>query len=333
MLDEGVLGLGEDLDECVLVQRVEPDHDGDSAHELGDETVFDEVLGLQLGDELVIVIVLVALDGGAEAELGAVLALVDDLVEVDERAAAQEEDVGGVDLVALLVGVLSAALRRHGRHRPFDDLEERLLDALAADVAGDGDILALARDLVYLVDVDDAHLRLADVAVGSLDELQKDVLDVLADIARLGERCGVRNGEGDVENLRQRLCKQSLARAGGTEQKDVALFEHDAVVGAREPADALVVVIYGDAQHLFGAVLTDDVLIEFRFDLLRSVERDALSACGSLLCEQMRALLDALVANGHAVGADDDLFDLAVALAAETAMQLLVKIHITSQFP
>ena len=53
-------------------------------------------------------------------------------------------------------------------------------------------------DLVDLVDVDDAGLRLADVVVGGLNQLEQDVLDVLTDIARLGERGGV----GDRERAR-----------------------------------------------------------------------------------------------------------------------------------
>ena len=40
-------------------------------------------------------------------------AALDDLVEADERAAADEQDVGRVDLQELLLRVLAAALGRH----------------------------------------------------------------------------------------------------------------------------------------------------------------------------------------------------------------------------
>ena len=40
-------------------------------------------------------------------------------------------------------------------------------------------------DLVDFVDIDDALLRLGHVAIGGLQQLQNDVLDVLADVARL----------------------------------------------------------------------------------------------------------------------------------------------------
>jgi hypothetical protein len=60
----------------------------------------------------------------------------------------------------------------------------------------------LARDLVDLVDVDDPGLRLFDVEVGRLDQLQEDVLDVLAHVARLGEGGRIGDREGDVQNPR-----------------------------------------------------------------------------------------------------------------------------------
>jgi hypothetical protein len=98
-------------------------------------------------------------------------AALDDLVEPDERAAADEQDVGRVDLQELLLRVLAAALGRHVRDGALDDLEQRLLHALARHVAGDAGVVALAADLVDLVDVDDAALRPLDVVVGVLQQL------------------------------------------------------------------------------------------------------------------------------------------------------------------
>ena len=122
-------------------------------------------------------------------------AALDDLLDPGEGPAADEEDVRGVDLDELLVGVLAAPLRRHRRGGALQDLEQRLLHALAGDVAGDRRVLALAGDLVDLVDVDDPGLGLLDVVVGGLDQLEEDVLDVLADVARLGEGGGIGDGE------------------------------------------------------------------------------------------------------------------------------------------
>ncbi len=160
-------------------------------------------------------------------------AALDDLIQADEGAAADEQDVGGVDLEEVLLGVLAAALGRHVRDRALDDLEQRLLHALTRHVARDRGVVALAADLVDLVDVDDAALSPLDVVVGVLQELDDDVLDVLADVPGLGQGGRVRDRERHLEDLGQRLREQRLPAAGRPEQQDVALAELDVV--RREP--------------------------------------------------------------------------------------------------
>ena len=114
----------------------------------------------------------------------------------------------------------------------LEDLEERLLDALARDVARDRRVVRLAGDLVDLVDVDDPGLRLLHVEVGGLDQLEEDVLDVLADVARLGQRRGIGDRERDVEDLGEGLGEQRLAAAGRAEQQDVRLLQLDLLVSS-----------------------------------------------------------------------------------------------------
>ena len=66
----------------------------------------------------------------AEADRLAADAAGDDVVEPDERPAADEQDVGRVHLDVLLLGMLAAPLRRNVGDRPFEHLQERLLHAL-----------------------------------------------------------------------------------------------------------------------------------------------------------------------------------------------------------
>ncbi len=136
----------------------------------------------------------------------------------------------GVDLQEFLLRMLAAALRRHRGDGAFDQLQQRLLHALAGHVAGDRRVFGLARDLVDLVDVDDARLRLLDVVVALLQQLLDDVLDVLADVAGFGQRGGVGDGERHIEQARQRFRQQRLARAGRADQQDVGLGQLDVVV-------------------------------------------------------------------------------------------------------
>ena len=145
----------------------------------------------------------------------------DDVLEPDEGPAADEQDVARVHLDVLLLGMLASALGWNVGDRSLEHLQEGLLHALARDVAGDRDVVGGLADLVDLVDVDDAPLGGFQVEIGGVQELEQDVLDVLADIAGLGQGRGVADGEGDVEDPRQGPRQQGLAATGWTDQQDV----------------------------------------------------------------------------------------------------------------
>ena len=130
----------------------------------------------------------------------------------------------------------------------------------------------LRRNLVDLVDVDDAALRPLDVVVGVLQQLQDDVLDVLADVARLGQRGCIGHREGHVEDARQRLGKQGLAATRRAHQQDVGLGEFDVVVLGRV-VEPLVVIVHRHREHALGVVLADHVGVEHGADLGRGSAR------------------------------------------------------------
>src|SRR5262249_21967702 len=206
-----------------------------------DHAELDQVVAGHLAEQLAQLLLAVAADA-AEAEGPLADPLRDDVVQPDEGAAADEEDVAGVDLDVLLLGVLAAALGRDVAHGALEHLEQGLLDALAGDVAGDRDVLLGLGDLVHLVDVDDAALRRLDVEVGGVQQLEQQVLDILADVAGLGQGGGVADGEGDVEDARQGLRQQRLAAAGRADEQDVALVDLDVAAALVGQAEALVVV-------------------------------------------------------------------------------------------
>src|SRR5258705_13077927 len=99
--------------------------------------------------------------------------------------------------------MLAAALGRHVGHGAFENLQQRLLNALAADVAGDGGVLVLLGNFVDLINIDEALLGLLDVAVRSLQQLQNNVFDVPADVASLGQSGGVNNAERHIQTARR----------------------------------------------------------------------------------------------------------------------------------
>src|SRR6185369_373441 len=304
-----------------LVEIVQRGDDGQAADELRDEAVLQQVLGLDHGQQVADPPLLAALDLGAEAHARASHPRLDDLVQPDERAAADEQHARGIDLDELLVRVLAAALRRNVGDRALEDLQQRLLNALTGHVSSNRGVLRFSRDLVDLVDVDDPALGPLDVVIGRLQEAQDDVLDVLADIAGLGQRRGIRDGERHPQHLGQRLGQQRLAGAGGADQQDVGFLELD-VAGVAARLDPLVVVVHGDRQDLLGPLLTDDVLVERGLDLGRLGEAADLSRLllFPLLGDDVVAELDALIADIDR-RAGDELAHVVLALAAEGALQ------------
>ena len=263
--------------------------------------------------------------GRVRAEAQALLAHapLDDLVQAHEGPAADEQDVRGVDLVELLVGVLPSALGRHVRHRPLQDLQQGLLHALPGDVAGDRGVLVLARDLVDLVDVDDPLLALLDVAPRRLQELQDDVLDVLPHVAGLGEGGGVHDREGDGEEAGQGLGEQGLARARGPDEQDVRLGQLDVVLAAGlGDLDPLVVVVDRDRQLLLRLLLADHVLVQELLDLVGGGEARLVGAAlhPAVVRDDVVADVDALVADEDG-GPGDQLADVVLVLVAERATE------------
>ena len=265
------------------------------------------------------------LDVGLEAQRLLAGAALDLLVEADERAAADEEDVGRVDLEEFLVRMLAPALGRHVGDGAFQNLQQRLLHAFARDVPRDRGVLVLAADLVDLVDIDDPLLALLDVAARRLQQLEDDVLDVLADVARLGERRGVDNREGDGEELGERLREERLAGAGRTDEQDVRLGQLDFVPAARLllDLDALVVVVDRDRELLLGLFLADDVLVEELLDFLGDGQRRARAAArleAVVVGDDVVTDLDAFIADEDG-RTRDELPDIVLILVAERAAE------------
>jgi hypothetical protein len=187
--------------------------------------------------------------------------------------AADEEDVPGVDLDVFLVRMLAPGLRRNVRNGALDNLQERLLHAFTGDVTRDARVVRLPRDLVDLIDVDDAALGAGDIA-RVLDQAEEDVLDILTDIPGLCQRGGVGDGEGDIQDARERLGKVGLAGAGRADEEHVALLQLDIVL--QLGVDALVMVVDGDGEDLLRPVLPDDVVVEVLIEGLRrrDIRRD-----------------------------------------------------------
>ena len=182
--------------------------------------------------------------------------------------------------------MLAAAGGRNACHRALKNLKQRLLNALARNIAGDGEVLGLAGDLVDLVHVDNADLRALNIAIGGIDELEQDVLHILADVTGLGERGGVGDGKRHLEDARERLGQQRLTGTGGAEQQNIRLGELHLVhvivkLGAHARSlvkgghrgtaldHATVVVVHGNRHGALSIFLAHNIGRKLVIDLVR----------------------------------------------------------------
>ena len=199
--------------------------------------------------------------------------------------------------------MFSAALRRNIRNRSFENLQKRLLNALAAYVARNRRVFAFSCDFVYFVDINYSALCLLDVIVRRLNKTEKNVFDILADISCLGERGCVSDRKRHVESFGKRLCKERFSYACGAEKQNVALYKLH--IDAVPAVDSFVMIIYRYAQCYLCLVLTDDILVELRFYLLR-LRKHARRRCAAVALSAFRrfsaldytaAVFDAFVAD------------------------------------
>ena len=274
-----------------------------------------------LREQIALLEVTLALDIGVEAERRAAHSLLDYLLDAVECAAADEEDIRGIDLDELLLGMLSAALRGNIGNRALDYLEQRLLNAFAADISCYRRILRLSRYFINLIDIDYAALGALYVVVRSLDYSEQDVFNILADITGFGKRGRVRYGERNIEYLREGLRKHRLAHTRGSEKNDIALLNLN--IAVLRAVYSLIVVIDRNTQRFLRLVLTYNILVELLFDLMGLGERlvaRALTAlaAGTLFVRlnYIEALLHTLVADIHP-RTSNKLLDLILCFLAE----------------
>ena len=215
LLDEGVPWLSEHAHEIFFIERVKAYDDGQATDQLGYESVFHEVVTVDVPADLVGSAFFQGFRraAGVEPDTPEILegAFLDDLVDALERAAADEQNVVGAYLDEFLVGVFASALRRDVGDAALDYLQKRLLNAFAGHVPGNRDVRALARNLVYFVYVDDAVFGERYVEVRCLYQPEQDVFHVFADVSGFGEGRGVGDGEGDFEDVGEGLGEVGLA--------------------------------------------------------------------------------------------------------------------------
>ena len=85
-----------------------------------------------------------------------------------ERTSADEENIFCIDSYHLLLRMLTAAIWRHEHGASFQQLEQTLLHAFTADIAGNGRIIALTGDFIDFIYEYNTAFGLLDIVVARL---------------------------------------------------------------------------------------------------------------------------------------------------------------------
>ena len=137
LFDNRVLRFCQDPDHRASVQLVKRNDNRHSADKFRDQAELDEILRLNLLQNIADVPLLLCPDIRLESHASGIHPALNDLVQSFERASADKQDVGRVNLDQLLLRVLSPALRRNRCHSSLQDLQQRLLDPFAGHIPGD----------------------------------------------------------------------------------------------------------------------------------------------------------------------------------------------------
>ena len=199
--------------------------------------------------------------------------------------------------------MLSSTLWRYIYYAAFQQFKHCLLYSFSRYVPGDGGVVALAGNLVYLVYEDYAPLRKLNIVVALLQEAGNDGLHILSNVASLCEHSCIYYCKGNVQHFCYCLGKQCLAGAGWANKQHIGFLQQRVVVcsgvacsgsgagrgsAARCSHYAFVVVIdrYGDI--FLGIVLANNILVQKGCYLLWLKEGEAL---GRLCCRTLQGAL------------------------------------------
>ena len=97
--------------------------------------------------------------------------------------------------------MLSSTLRRNTCNSAFQNFQKCLLYTLSGNITSDGNILGFTCDLVDLIYINNSVLRSVNIIISSLDDLQKNILNIFTYISCLCQGSGVCNGKRYILRL------------------------------------------------------------------------------------------------------------------------------------
>ena len=148
-----------------------------------------------------------------------------DFLHPSKRPTTDEQDVASVDRDELLFWMLAPSLRWNLDVCSFEQLQESLLNAFAADVPCDGRIVTFAGNLVDFIDEDNASFGRLNIEIGGLKQPRQDAFHIFPYVASLREHGCIGDAKWDIEHAGDGFCQQGLSRTSFAHQNHVALVQ------------------------------------------------------------------------------------------------------------
>ena len=163
--------------------------------------------------------------------------------------------------------MFSSALWRHTCNGSFQNFQKCLLYALTGHISGNGCILGFSCDLVDLININDSVLCTFNIIICRLNNLQKNILNILANIACLCESSGICDGKRNIQKSCQCLCKKRLTGTCRTKHQNITLLQlHIQIFGSK---NSLVMIVNSYRKCLLGIILADDIFVQNAVNLFR----------------------------------------------------------------
>src|SRR5688572_28984875 len=171
LLRQRAARLRQNLAKLVFRQFFKNRHHRQAADELRNETISEQIFRLAMLERVArLNSALRRVLNRVETHHAMAEPPLDRFIQPHKRAPTNEKNIRCIDPDVLLLRMLAPALRRNIADRPFQDLQERLLHPFSGNIARNGNVLRLARDLVDLVDVNNPHLGTLHIVIGILEQ-------------------------------------------------------------------------------------------------------------------------------------------------------------------
>ena len=164
-----VLRLNKNAAQCSLIQRIEICEDRKSANNLWNQAKRLQIHRLNVLHQVGRINLLHALHV-IVADGVRIQTLCNLLFDAIKSTSTNKENVASINVNVILIRMFAASLWRNVHHRSFEQLKHSLLHALAAHIARNARVIALAGNFIYLINKDNAAFCTLHIEVSLLQQ-------------------------------------------------------------------------------------------------------------------------------------------------------------------